>query len=240
MPEFLVVVPTIRRHLDGFSETMAHIEASFTRPTEFHILDGTGGKVPALNRAFRDLLKPSECLCYSTIDDDSLPTPGWQDAAVEAFSDDPKLGIISPWLGDDDWSRDVMGRDSIGPWESLGNQRIRRLKPWRHIPGGLLTFRRECVLAIGPQPETGLAYEIYEDAWRGRVALREGWHSAYTEVGSPLRFFDYVDDPAYLAQKERDIAASRAQQDAVFGAAGVSDPLAWRIRRLIVKWRRRG
>ncbi|MBX3096625.1 MAG: hypothetical protein KF812_07165 [Fimbriimonadaceae bacterium] len=240
MPEFLVVVPTIRLHLEGFAETISHIEGSFTRPTEFHVLDGTGGKVPALNRAYHDLLLPSDCQFYATIDDDSLPTSGWQDAAVAAFADDPTLGIISPWLGNDDWSLDVMGRDSVGPWETLGNQRIRRLKPWRHIPGGLLTFRRECVLAVGPQPETGLAYEIYEDAWRGRVALREGWHSAYTENGSPLRFFNYVDDPEYLAQKEKDIAASRAQQDAVFDAARVGDPLSWRLRRMIAKLRGRG
>jgi hypothetical protein len=240
MSEFLVVVPTVRRHLPGFEETMAHIQSTFTRPTEFHILDGRGGKVPALNRALRELVLPGEHAYYATIDDDSLPTPGWQDAAVSAFASDPRLGIISPWLGDDDWSLDVMGRDSVGPWEPLGDQMIRRLKPWRHVPGGLLVFRRACVLAIGPQPETGLGYEIYEDAWRGRVAYREGWLSAYTKQGTPLRFFDYQDDPAYLAQKEKDIAASRARQDAVFAEAGVRDPLMWRLRRFVARLRGRG
>lgn len=233
-PEFLVVVPSIRQNLPGFAETMEAIRATFTRPTDFHVLDGKGGKVPCLNRAFDELLVDSEARVYVTLDDDIIPEAGWQDKTISAFDQDILLGIVSPWFGDDEQSLQVMGTDSFGDWENLGELKIRRLNPWRHIPGGLLAFRKKVAIEIGKQPETGLDYEIYEDAWRGRRAYKLGYGFAY--IGDQkMTMVAYPDPHEYLEKKKQDIEKGRAIQDEIFADAGISDPLSWRMRRFAAK-----
>lgn len=75
--KWLVVIPSIRQDRPGFASVMDRVRASFTQPTEFHILDGQGGKPVALNRALETLLKDHDL--YATMDDDYVPGPNWQD-----------------------------------------------------------------------------------------------------------------------------------------------------------------
>jgi len=235
---FCVLVPTIRRHLPGFDETMATVEASFTLPTEFHIVDGHGGKVPALNRAFDEVLWATSADVYVTLDDDYLIEPGWQDDLVAAFVALPKAGIVAPYFGDDAESQRLMGPDSYEEWQSIAEIRVRKLKKHRHIPGGMLAFRKEVALAIGKQPTTGIAYEVYEDAWRGRMAQKLGWDAYYVATRVP-RLIEYDDDPAYVEQKQKDIDESRRIMHDLMGKDGVADPWSWRLRRWIAKIRGR-
>jgi len=235
---FCVVVPTIRQSLPGFEETMAAAQASFTLPTEFHILDGTDGKVPALNRAFDDILAVTKADLYVTLDDDYVIEPGWQDDVAAVFRAIGRAGIVAPYFGEDAEMQKLMGPESYDDWQSFGSLRVRKLKKHRHIPGGMLVFRTETAFAIGKQPATGIHYEVYEDAWRGRMAQRLGWDAYYVDTKVP-RLIEYPDPEAYRRQKERDIAESRRVMDEVMGKDGISDPWSWRLRRWIAKIRGR-
>jgi len=235
---FCVLIPTIRRTLPGFDATMESVQASFTQPTEFHIVDGHGGKVPALNRAYDEILSISDADVYVTMDDDYLIEPGWQEDLVTALTALPKAGIVAPYFGEDPEMQRLMGPDSYEPWQEVASLKVRKLKKHRHIPGGLLAFRREVAIAIGKQPTTGIAYEVYEDAWRGRMAQKHGWDAYYIQTKTP-RLIEYDDDPEYTAQKQRDIHQSREVMDDVMGRDGIADPWSWRLRRWIAKIRGR-
>ena len=120
--EFTVVVPTIRQGLPGFKETIADIEASFTRPTEFHVLDGRGGKVAALNRAFDQVLLLTETPVYVTLDDDFVPPTGWQDKVALALEEFSHVGVVCPWPGNEQVWIDYVGVSvEIEGWPSLSS-----------------------------------------------------------------------------------------------------------------------
>lgn len=236
--EFTVVVPTIRQGLPGFKETIADIEASFTRPTEFHVLDGRGGKVAALNRAYDQVLLLTETPIYVTLDDDFVPPVGWQDKVVEAFDKFSHVGVACPWPGDEKMWIDYVGAESVLPWKEEDGLRYRVLKPWRHIPGCLLAFRRATVIEMGKLPESSRKYDIYEDCWRGRMAYKLGWRSIYVAAGE-CRLVRYEDRDEYISHKADAIDESRLEAQDVLREYGLGDPLSWRIRRWVAQMRGR-
>ncbi len=236
--EFVVVVPTIRQGLGGFDETIAAIEASFTRPTDFRVLDGRGGKVAALNRAYDEVLLLTDAPIYVTLDDDFVPPVGWQDAVVKALEVHSHVGVVCPWPGESEEWMDYVGRDSVGAWESEEGLTFRVLKPWRHIPGCLLAFRRSCVIEIGKMPESHRKYDIYEDCWRGRMAYKLGWRSMYVKSGACRQVY-YHDRDEYIAHKADAIDESRLEASAVLEQFGLGDPFSWKVRRWIAKVRGR-
>jgi hypothetical protein len=205
-----------------------------TVPTEFRVLDGKGGKVAALNRAFDALLVPSEAPVYVTLDDDFVPPRGWQEKTLASLAAFPKVGIVCPWPGDSAEWHDYVGMESVAPWQESGGLRTRLLRPWRHIPGCLLAFRRQCALDVGKTPESDRRYDIYEDCWRGRMAYKRGWRSLYVEAG-PCKIRHYDDSRAYLTEKAADIDASQREADRVLRQYGLGDPLSWRARRLVAR-----
>lgn len=231
---FCVVVPTVRQDRPGFQETMDKVRESFTMPTEFHILDGSDGKVKTLNRALDEILAPSAADVYVTLDDDIILHPGWQEKIVAGFETLPKAGILSLWLGDSNEVKEYVGENTLEPWEIKNSVRYRKCQPWRHIPGIMLCFRQEVAQNIGRQPETGLKYDVFEDAWRGRKAWKLGWESAYIE-GPPPELVTYQDTSEYVQEKRQDMAKSREIMDDVMGRDGVADPLSWRLRRFVAK-----
>lgn len=232
--DYTIVVPTIREDLVGFKEAIADIESSFTLPTDFRVLHGEGGKVPTLNRAFDDILKTTDAPIYVTLDDDCVPSPGWQDAVKEMFALRPDVGIVCPWLGETPEMRAYVGPKSVRPWREKAGLRYRLLAPWRHIPGCLLAFRRETALAIGKTPESTRIYDIYEDCWRGRMAYKLGWRSAYVDAGA-IRFVTYVDTDEYINIKADDIDEARPQTQKILAQYGIADPLSWRMRQLLAR-----
>jgi hypothetical protein len=237
-PEFVIVVPTIRQGLDGFRETIEALQESLTRDTDFQVVDGTGGKVAALNRAYDEVLLKTAAPIYVTLDDDFIPPRGWQDAVVETFEQFPQVGVVCPWPGDDQRWTDYVGLESVGPWMTKGRVKCRMLKPWRHIPGCLLAFRRETVIAMGKTPQSKRRYDIYEDCWRGRMAYKRGWRSMYVDVG-PCRIFDYIDSDDYIAHKADAIDESRLESAGLLASFGLADPLSWRLRRWVARVRGR-
>jgi len=232
--EFTIVVPTIRQGLAGFKETIADIEATFTRPTEFHVLDGRGGKVAALNRDYDNVLLLNETPIYVTLDDDFVPQPGWQDKIAETFDKFSHVGVACPWPGDEQRWIDYVGIESVYPWKEEDGLRFRLLKPWRHIPGCLLAFRRSVAIEMGKMPESNRKYDIYEDCFRGRMAYKLGWRSMYVEAG-PCRQVDYVDRDEYIAHKADAIDESRAEAQSVLRDHGLGDPASWRFRRWLAQ-----
>lgn len=236
---FLVIVPTIRQSRPLFEDRLERVRASFTLPTDFHILDGSNGKVAALNRAFDEILAPSKATTYVTLDDDIGLEPGWQEAIAGVFATLPKIGICSIWPGDTQEHRDLVGERQLGPWQTKKGLEFRMVPRHAHIPGGLLAFRREVALAIGKQPETGLGYEIYEDAWRGRMGAKMGWSSAYVRGPGGWEMLSYQDDPSYVAAKASDLAKSRAMTAEIMRASGLGDPWHIRLRRVVAKIRGR-
>jgi len=232
--EFVVVVPTIRQDREGFRETISAIEASFTLPTDFRVLDGVGGKVAALNRAYDDVLMQTSAPVYVTLDDDFVPPVGWQDKVARALELFEGVGVVCPWPGDSAVWLDYVGADSCEQWASREGLRHRFLKPWRHIPGCLLAFRRESAVAMGKMPESQRRYDIYEDCWRGRMAFKLGWRSMYVEAGE-CKFMDYSDSDEYLAEKADAIDQSRLEAGKVLAQFGLGDPFSWRLRRFAAR-----
>lgn len=238
IPEFVVVVPTIRQSLDGFRETIEAIQESLTRATDFQILDGHGGKVAALNRAYDEILNRTQAPYYVTLDDDFIPPRGWQDKVVETFMAFPRVGVVCPWPGDEQRWTDYVGLDSVFAWKTEQGLRTRLLRPWRHIPGCLLAFRRETAIAIGKTPESERRYDIYEDCWRGRMAYKKGWRSMYVDAG-PCHITDYTDSDEYIAHKADAIDESTREASGVLESYGLGEPMSWRARRWVAKVRGR-
>jgi hypothetical protein len=237
--KFLVVVPTIRRGLPGFDEAIAAIEGSFTQPTEFHVLDGAAGKTQTLNRAFDELLMPSDCDVYATIDDDYIPGAGWQDDVQKAFEGLPRLGAASMWLGDSAVMLEYVGAHRLAAPRQVNGVTYRTLLKGHHIAGCMIAFRREAALAVGKVPETAEKYQIWEDAWRGRRVQLAGFDAAFI-VGQELpRIVPYEDRKEYLQSKEADIVTSRLNQDEAFRKGGVADSWTVALRRKIAQLRGR-
>lgn len=235
-PSFLVVVPTIRQDRAGFDDVMARVKATFSLPTEFHVLDGSEGKPVALNRALGSLLPASSHAFYVTMDDDYVPSEGWQERAVQAFDDLPRVGVLSLWVGDDPHLQQVVGAERLDPWQAAGATRFRRVQRGHHIAGAMLIMRREVALAVGPQPVTGEKYQIWEDAWRGRRVQALGWELAFVDGPTP-EFIHYDDPPEYDAWRLEQIARSRKEQDRWLKDSGIPDPWTLRLRRWLARLR---
>lgn len=236
--KFLVVVPTIRQQLPEFSSTIDRIRASFTHPTEFHLLDGTGGKVKALNRAFDDLLTESDCDVYVTLDDDFIPPQGWQGRVQQAFEKLPRVGAVGLWIGDDDESLAYMGAQHCGELKSDGDLQYRLVLGRHHIVGCFIAFRKSVALCVGKLPESDLEYQIWEDAWRGRKAQACGWSLAFVYAGLPT-LVAYDDTEQYRSRKAQDLEGGSRIAFEILETSGVREPWLIRLRRKIAKWRGR-
>ena len=203
---FLIVVPTVRRSLPGFDEAQARLRASFTHPTELHVLDGAAGKAQTLNAAYDALLKPSDAEIYVTLDDDLVPSPGWQDELVRAFDADPRWGALGLWLGEP--HRAYMGLAlEVSPVEVAG---VSFFPADSHVVGCLVAFRREVALQVGKIPGSPEKYQFWEDGWRGGRVRACGHKLAYVHAPDCVpELVAYDDAPAYLASKAADIASAK-------------------------------
>lgn len=232
--KFLVVVPTIRQALPGFQDTMAQLQASFTHPTEFHILDGSKSKPDALNTAFDELLIPSDCDVYVTVDDDYIAGKNWQDEVAKAMEVLPEVGAFGVWLGDTPEMREVMGAYLIGPEIKKDGLTYRELAKTHHIAGALIAFRREIAIGVGKQPESEFAYQIWEDAYRGRRVRLLGKELAYIVLpGDPPRLIEYPDTKEYLERKQREMDAGHALSAQFLAKGGIKDPWTLQLRRFV-------
>ncbi len=234
--QFLVVIPTIRQNRPGFDEVMARVQASFTLPTEFHILDGVEGKPVALNLALQELLK--DHAAYVTMDDDYVPGVGWQDLVAQAFVDLPKLGVASLWVGDDTELQRIVGSHRVLPPRVAGKTNYRPLERGHHLAGAMHAYRNEVAKAVGPQPITGEKYQVWEDAWRGRRVQSLGWDLAFLDGAAP-EFIWYEDPAEYVQWRTDQVAKSRQDQDRWLKDSGIPDPWTLKLRRLIAKMRGR-
>ena len=235
--EFLVVIPTIRQDRPGLEEVMDRVRASFTRPTEFHILDGKAGKPVALNNALQTLL--GDHAIYVTMDDDYVPGAGWQDLVAQAFMDLPKLGVASLWVGDDPELLQIIGSHRVLAPRVSGKTTYRPLERGHHIAGAMHAYRREVALAVGTQPITGETYQVWEDAWRGRRVQSLGWELSFIDGAEP-EFIWYEDPAEYVAWRKDQVAKSRKDQDRWLKDSGIPDPWTLKLRRWIAKLRGRG
>lgn len=236
---FLVVIPTIRQDWREFEPTMARIQASFTLPTDLHILDGSSGKPAALNRAHEELLLPSHATYYVTLDDDIVPLPGWQEGMHAAMLEFPELGAASLYYGESDEHQRLMGAERLSAPETRGQSTVRFCKPGHHLAGGNITFRREMALKVGPMPLQGHRYVLWEDAWRGRRVVAAGGKLGYV-LGHGVEMVEFVEPEEYRKEKIEGIALSRQNQREMLDSTGVKDPLLIRIRRRVAKLRGRG
>jgi hypothetical protein len=236
--KFLVVVPTIRQGLPGFEEAIAAMRASFTQPTDFHVLDGKAGKSQTLNQALDDLVADADCDVYVTMDDDYLPPVGWQDDVEKAFQAVPTLGAVGLWLGESEEMQNSMGAHLIEEPTVVNGATLRRVKKGHHIVGCMIAFRREVIDRVGKAPETQERYQFWEDGWRGRRVEKLGYEMAFIESGMPA-IFPYIDLDEYRTSKEADIAYGKANLDEILKQGGVQDPLAMKVRKAIARLRGR-
>ncbi len=236
---YLIVIPTIRQSLPGFDLAMAAIESSLTQPTNLRILDGSAGKVEALNSAYDDLLVPFNGEVYVTMDDDFIPPKGWQDALDAGFGALPEVGMLSVWLGNGPVELNYMGASLVGPEQTRDGVRHRLVLGNHHIPGYMLAFRKEVALQVGKLPQSDLKYQIWEDAWRGRRVLKLGKRLAYIVTDELPKMVEYEDRPEYVESKERDLASGRLIEDRMLDAGGVGDNWLLKLRKRIARLRGR-
>lgn len=238
--KFLIVIPTVRQALPGFEMIMERVRSSLTHPTDLHILDGKPNKPETLNRAFDDLLVPSDCDAYVTMDDDYLPADGWQDLIADGFQKLPNGGAFGIWLGDSPKELEIMGSSprTVGPRQEIQGLIYRRVIPPHHIAGAMIAFRKESAIAVGKQPQSDLNYQIWEDAWRGRRVQKTGKDLIYLEGVHP-EMYEYDDPPEYVRQKEEDVLASEKLTQEFLRKGGVGDPLSIQLRRFAGKIKRK-
>lgn len=237
--KFCIVLPTIRQSIPGFDESIASISASFTHPTELHILDGQGGKCTALNQAYDSLLVGGDFDIYVTIDDDIIPPVGWQDEVCKAFIAEPKLGAVGLWLGDDPESLTYVGSEHCEAPITVGGATIRKLKGLHHIVGCLIAFRRQVAIDVGKLPDSDLTYQVWEDAWRGRRVHALGWELAFVQVEPAPRMIVYPDSLEYMETKKSDLEKGSKIAFDVLQTSGAKDHWVLRLRRKIARWRHR-
>lgn len=236
--KFLVVIATIRQNLPGFNHTMERIRATFERPTEFHILDGSEGKAQALNWARRELLEATDAQCYVTMDDDIVPGSGWQPLMEEAFERLPKYGAFGLWMGDDPASLSVHGANMLDPDRKDGNVVFRRVRPPHHLNGGFIAYRTEVARLLGDIPTEGVRYQLWEDAWRGRTLTKLGWEMAHLK-GPKSEMISYEDTQEYLLRKEEEMRIGKERSDRILAAEGLGDSTLLRIRKWVARVRGR-
>jgi hypothetical protein len=230
--KFLVVIPTIRQNRPGFESVMERITGSFTHPTELHILDGGDGKPETLNRAYDELLLPSDCDVYVTLDDDYIPGEDWQGTLAKTFDALPEVGALGIWMGDSQEMRDYLGAQLCGPEEEKDGARFRRIGPTHHIAGCMIAFRRDIAIAVGKLPACDLKYQIWEDAYRGRRVRVAGKELAFA-VGAVPELYIYEDPPEYNEDKVRELEIGRPHSEEYLAKGGIHDPISLKVRRVL-------
>lgn len=236
--KFLVVIATIRESLPGFDETMERIRGTFGPDTEFHILDGHGGKAQALNRARTELLLGTDADCYVTMDDDVVPGQNWQQVVEAAFRELPRYGAFGLWISDDPAMGQLQGAAFLEPEARTQTVGYRRVKPPHHINGGFIAFRTDVAIRIGDIPTEGVRYQLWEDAWRGRTVRKLGWEMALL-TGVGVDMVEYPDPSEYIEQKARETAFGKETSESLLSKEGLGDPLFIRLRKFVARARGR-
>ncbi len=237
-PRFLVVVPSIRQTRTGFEQVQARVKATFDLPTEYHLLDGSQGKPAALNLALQQLLPASQAEFYVTMDDDYIPPVDWQERAIQAMADFPKLGALSFWVGDDPALQSLIGAHRVGPPQAAGQSVVRFCERGHHLAGAILVYRRTVAEAVGPQPITAEKYQVWEDAWRGRKVQALRYELGFVEAEVP-EFIEFDDPEEYKQWRTEQVIRSRKDQDAQLARTGIPDPWTLRLRRWVARVRGR-
>lgn len=235
---FTVVIATIRQSLPGFDETMERIESTFTEPTDFHILDGSEGKAQALNKASDEILASAVAECYVTMDDDIVPSTGWQESVCNAFEDLPKYGAFGLWMGDSAERLSLVGSQCLEPESRKGSTAFRRVRPPHHINGGFIAYRTHVAQKLGHIPTGGVKYQLWEDAWRGRTVTNLGWEMAFV-MGGAVDMVEFPDKEEYLAMKSQDLRLGKEISDSVLAKSGCGDSNTLRLRKWVAKLRGR-
>jgi hypothetical protein len=226
--KFLVVIPTIRRNYPGFDQVIERIRASFTLDTEFNVLDGSAGKSQTLNSALAKVAD-SDADVYVTMDDDFVPTSGWQDRMADVFTRDQRIGSLGIWLGEDQEMLNYMGYQHIANPIQLGPNRIRKVNAGHHVVGCIVAMRTSVALAVGPVPESTEKYQFWEDGWRGRRVTKLGFDQAFVDAG-PVEFVRWQDTKEYQEMRERDIASAQEKVTDFMKQGGVAPTFFDRVK----------
>ncbi|MBC8065259.1 MAG: hypothetical protein H7Y17_10540 [Chlorobia bacterium] len=222
---FLVVIPTIRQPYPGFDEVMRRIEASFTLPTEFHVIDGKSGKAQTLNKALLELLPSSQAEVYVTMDDDFVPSEGWQNKVSAAFESRSDYGALGLWLGEDQEMLNYVGYTHIDKPVRANGLVLHRVRPGHHVVGCNVAMRRQVAMDVGPTPESTEKYQFWEDGWRGRRVTKLGFEQGFVEAG-PVEFVRWQDTKEYQEMRIRDIESAQGKVAAFMKQGGVA-PSFW-------------
>ena len=204
---FLVVVPTHRPLLAA--ATIEKIRQSFTYPTEFHVLDGTEGKVSALNKALTTVLDAAKHDIYVTIDDDILPPYNWQHDFACAFDRVPKLGVCGIDMVGSDEGENYMARAMLAPQYQIKDVVFRNTTHVQNVAGACMAIKTNIAKAIGPYPfiNDGRTYYADEDGWRCHRCGQLGYQFGYVENKHGIvEFFGYHDSLEYIEKKAQDTA----------------------------------
>jgi len=232
--QFTVVIATIRQTLPGFDETMDRIRSSFESPVDFHILDGSAGKAQALNQAYDEILAKTDAGIYVTMDDDIVPSKGWQCVVERAFDELREYGAFGLYMGDAPARRALVGEKFLELEEHVASVRFRRVVPPHHLNGGFIAYRSDVAKKVGKIPTEGVRYQLWEDAWRGRRVTKLGWEMAFL-MGVDVDMVDYPDTNEYLGMKAKDLEIGRQRSERILADSGLGDPLGIRARKWLAR-----
>ncbi len=237
-PSFLVVIPSIRQQRSGFTEVQKRVQATFSFETEYHLLDGSNGKASALNWSYDNLLSNSHHDYYVTMDDDYVPGKNWQEKLDLAFTDLPRLGAASCWVGEDLELQKLIGAHRISAPKIVKDTEWRKVLKGHHIAGALIAYKTSVARQCGKQPITQEKYQVWEDAWRGRRVQSLGYDLGFITCDLP-EFIWYEDPKEYVIWRENQAKASRKDQDEMLKLSGISDSWHLQLRRKIARLRGR-
>jgi hypothetical protein len=201
---YCVVMPTFRGQYPEVAATIGQVTRSFTYPTEFFVLDGSDGKVPALHQGLQQHGHPDRYDLYVTLDDDLELPENWQHFLARAFAVMPRLGAAGIDLTDTEEGRAYVMEPLLGPVEQLEDVVFRRV-PHHNIAGCLVAMRMDLARAVGNAPDQGVKYDLSEDGWRCAQVRALGWEMVYVVTPTKCRLIHYPDYEGYGARKARDI-----------------------------------
>jgi hypothetical protein len=203
--QFLVVVPTHRP--EQSADCVKRLQQSLTYPTDFHVLDGTRGKMPALNNALASLLTARHTI-YCTVDDDILLPDNWQHSIACAFDRVANLGACGI-----DYRGSIEGEQLMAAAISATVLRVKDIEfrdctGLQNVAGGCLAMPARLAERIGPYPyaHDGRQYHMDEDAWRCHQVTRAGYRIGYvTCPNGTVQMLQHTDTQSYQATKAADI-----------------------------------
>jgi hypothetical protein len=201
---FLVVVPTHRP--EQAADCIRKLEQSLTYPSDFHVLDGSRGKMNALNYALTTLLTDKHTI-YVTVDDDISLPQNWQHNIAAAFNVVPKLGLCGIDLEGTPMGEAIAANAMLAKTKRFGDVLFRNTTGMQNVAGACVAMQTSLARSVGPYPfaDDGRSHFCDEDGWRSHQVQLRGYRYGYSvSFEGNVTLLEYEESEAYRTKKKAD------------------------------------